>query len=243
MPATKRRNRPPAYVLGIDGCRGGWAAVKLGFAGETGAFIAPDFAGLMAEAGRAAEAIMVDMPIGLADAGRRQCEKLARQKLTPGRTSSVFPSPRRPMLAFATYAEANAWGKAQGCGLSKQAWMIAPKIREIDDAITPADQARLGEAHPEVAFTRLNGGRPCAHSKRTREGEAERLALLACGGIENAEDLFAELKAAHGGMIGRDDVYDACALALTARARIDGTAWRLTDGARDARGLVMEIWG
>ena len=48
------------------------------------------------------------------------------------------------MLDFETYGDANAWGKAQGPdgggGLSKQAWVITPKIREIDAIIAPADQ-------------------------------------------------------------------------------------------------------
>lgn len=188
---------------------------------------------------------IVDMPIGLADSGRRHCETLARQMLKPGRTSSVFTSPRRPMLAFASYADANAWGKAQQAkgGLSKQAWMIAPKIREIDAAIIPADQTRLGEGHPEVAFARLKGG-SCDHPKRTPQGQRERLLLLNRAGIANAEDIYLGLRADHGAKaIARDDVYDACVMALTAKARLDGEALRLSDDMRDARGLVMEIWG
>ncbi|MCK5744627.1 MAG: DUF429 domain-containing protein, partial [Oricola sp.] len=184
--------------------------------------------------------------IGLADAGRRGCEALARQILKPKRSSSVFTPPRRPMLAFARYEDANAWGKAQEPkgGLSKQAWMIAPKIREIDAAITPAHQARLCEGQPEIAFARLNAGAACAFPKRKKEGEDERRALLAAAGLPDAEEIYRTLRAGHGAAaVKRDDVYDACALALTAKARLDGTATHLADGARDARGLLMEIWG
>lgn len=238
---------PQDFVLGVDGCRAGWAVLRLNlYDNAVSGFLAPDFAGLLNGAGAGAAMIIVDMPIGLAERGRRGCEALARDRLKPGRTSSVFTPPRRPMLAFKTYVEANAWGKRQEAkgGLSKQAWMIAPKIREIDAAIAPADQARLGEGHPEIAFARLNAGRPCAHSKRKREGEAERRALLARAGVANAEEIYLTLRAAHGAAaVKRDDVYDACALALTAKARLEGTATRLTDGARDARGLIMEIWG
>lgn len=244
--ARKRRGafRSGAYVLGVDGCKAGWAAVRVNLCDNraTG-FIADHFAALMGETG--CEMLIVDMPIGLADEGRRVCEKEARQKLKPKRTSSVFTSPRRPMFDFETYEEANAWGKAQqqNGGLSKQAWMIAPKIREIDAAITPGDQQRIGEGHPEVAFARLNGG-PCLHPKRKPEGQAERRAILSAAGIANAEEIYQSLRADHGAKaIARDDVYDACVLALTARARLEGTAWRLGDGAHDRRGLVMEIWG
>lgn len=151
------------------------------------------------------------------------------------------------MLGFAAYEEANQWGKQQGPdgggGLSKQAWMITPKIREIDAVISPDDQDRLGEGHPEVAFTRLNDGEPCRFAKRTTEGKRERRALLSRNGLTSAHDLFRRLKQMHGSGVAEDDIYDACALALTARARLEGKAIRLSDDERDARGLVMEIWG
>lgn len=247
MPArektTKAGKDRGACVAGVDGCCAGWACVQINLCdGAASGFILERFDEVLK---LNAAMTIVDMPIGLAEAGQRHCETMARRKLTPGRTSSVFTSPRRPMLNFATYAEANAWGKAQQQrgGLSKQAWMIAPKIREIDDAIAPTDQARLGEGHPEVAFARLNGG-PCTHAKRKPEGQRERLVLLQRAGISNADDIYQALRAEQGAKaIARDDVYDACVMALTAKARIDGIAWRLSDDARDARGLVMEIWG
>ncbi|WP_165793680.1 DUF429 domain-containing protein [Hyphococcus luteus] len=244
---TRKRAGASEFVLGVDGCRAGWIVARLNLSGmSANGFIAMSFAEILNGAGAQAAMIMVDMPIGLADSGRRACEGLARRRLKPGRTSSVFTPPRRPMLNFDAYEEANAWGKRQEAkgGLSKQAWMIAPKIREVDAAITPADQARLGEAHPEVAFARLNDGRPCAHAKRRQEGEEERLALLTRAGFSDAEDIYQALRKEHGAKaVKRDDVYDACALALTAKARLEGKAVHLSDGARDARGLVMEIWG
>lgn len=194
---------------------------------------------------------MADMPIGLGDETARACETEARALLSPLRHASVFSPPRRGMLAFADYSAANAWGKAQakrltgaekGGGLSRQAWMLATKIREVDAFMTPARQARIAEAHPEVAFWRLNGGAPCAHAKRTAEGRAERNALLTANGLD-PDPLFADLRKAAGGGAGLDDWYDACALALTAKARLEGEAVRLGDDARDARGLAMEIWG
>ena len=246
MPATTKGNNAPKYVLGVDGCRAGWVAVRRSIDGDsTGAAIWPDFATLMREAATNAAMTIVDMPIGLADKERRTCEKLARQLLKPKRTPSVFSSPLRPMLNFATWEEANCWGKnlGPGMGLQKQAWAITPKIREIDDAITPQDQMRLGEGHPEIAFWRLNGGAPCDHPKRKPEGAKERRNLLARNGFANAEELFVKLKEIVGRGVARDDVYDACALALTAEARLIGMAQHLTDGSRDARGLLMEIWG
>jgi predicted RNase H-like nuclease len=236
-------------VIGVDGCRNGWVAAMLDRRSKVvNVAVAPDFAALLSRFQPTAAMIIVDMQIGLKDEGRRECERLARARLGRTRSSSVFPAPRRPMLSFSDYAAANAWGKTQGpgCGLTQQAWRILPKIREIDDAITPAHQARLGEGHPEVAFWRLNGSTPCAHRKRSSEGKRERLAILERNGLTGVDELVADARAqakAIGASAARDDVYDACALALTARARLEGRALRLSADERDARGLLMEIWG
>ncbi len=204
--------------------------------------IADSFRSILDGAGRKKASIVVDMPIGLADKGERTCEREARRRLGR-RRSSVFSSPLRPMLDFADYAAANHWGKENGRGLSKQAWMITPKIREIDAAIAPGDQPRIAEGHPELAFARI-GGAPCAHPKRTEDGARERRALLAERSID-APALCAMLRRLYPSktQFADDDVIDACVLTLTAEARLVGDAWRLGDGARDARGLLMEISG
>lgn len=147
------------------------------------------------------------------------------------------------MLAFDAYSEANAFGKTRGMGLSKQAWMITPKIRELDALMTPALQARIVEGHPELAFTRL-GGAPCACAKRNAEGQRERMQRLRLHGID-AASLLRAARARHPlkRHFADDDLFDALALMLTAQAFLDGAAWRMGDGARDARGLVMEICG
>lgn len=235
MKTAKRR------VAGVDGCRAGWAlALRDGSSAPFGIEIIDSFEAVVARAGPAAM-LIVDMPIGLAEGGRRICEREARALLGP-RRSSVFAAPRRPMLSFGTYAAANAWGKSLGPegggGLSKQAWHLMPKIREIDSLIDPADQDRIGEGHPEVAFARLNAG-PCAHPKRSPEGVRERMLILKRAGVADPAALIERA----GRAAKADDVLDALALCLTAAARLDGSAWRLGDGARDARGLVMEIWG
>ncbi|WP_375202649.1 DUF429 domain-containing protein [Hyphococcus sp.] len=248
MPATMkgkgRLSDAKRCVLGVDGCRAGWAVVSINlYDNSVSGWIVPSFTEVLNL--EKAAMMIVDMPIGLSDDSPRACETMARKLLSPLRHASVFSSPKRPMLSFTQYEEANAWGKRHcGKGLSKQAWMIAPKIREIDEVITAADQARLGEGHPEIAFTRLNDAKPCTYPKRKPEGQAERRALLTRAGLSQAEDIYQSLRTGHGDKaIGRDDVYDAAALALTAKARLEGKALRLGDEARDARGLVMEIWG
>lgn len=186
--------------------------------------------------------IAADMPIGLPELPGRECERMTRKRVGP-RRSSVFSAPLRGMLAFAAYEDANAYGKARGAGLSKQAWNITPKIRELDALVTPYLQSRLVEGHPELAFTRL-GGQACAHAKRTPDGKRERLRLLKKHGV-GAADLLRAARATYPSrrVFADDDLLDACALALTAEACLDGKAWRMGDGARDARGLLMEICG
>ncbi|MEQ8935326.1 MAG: DUF429 domain-containing protein, partial [Amphiplicatus sp.] len=70
-------------------------------------------------------------------------------------------------------------------------------------------------------------------------GREERLAILERHGVGELPELIA----AAGKAAKADDTLDAIALSLTAEARLMGEALRLTDEARDTRGLVMEIWG
>jgi predicted RNase H-like nuclease len=245
MPATSKGIAPRRHVLGVDGCAAGWlVATRFLASGEISVEIADTFRSLLDHVGGAAEAIIVDMPIGLADRPRmRACETQARRRIG-ARRSSVFPAPLRSMLRLETYAEANAFGKTLGAGLTKQAFALTPKIREIDDLMTPALQSRVAEGHPEVAFARLAGA-PCAYSKLVADGRAERRDLLRRNGVPAIDLLYKGLRERFPlkRMFAIDDLYDACALALTAEARIVSGAWRLGDGARDARGLVMEISG
>lgn len=242
MPSTATGIAAQPIVIGVDACRGGWLFAFRNLAdGAMAVAIADSFRSFLDGAGKSASVIIVDMPIGLADRPRgRACEREARRQLG-ARRSSVFCSPLRSMLSMTRYEEANAFGKALGAGLSKQAWHISPKIAELDSVMTPALQARIGEGHPELAFARLAGA-PCTHSKRSPDGVAERRKLLMNEGID-VDALHDALR--HGNpkkAFATDDLYDACALALVAEARFKGAAEALGDGARDARGLAMEIW-
>jgi predicted RNase H-like nuclease len=232
-------------LAGIDGCKGGWLSVT-GVLNNDGTLLVlkSEIHENWAAAAAEAEIIAVDMPIGLADKGRRGCDGLARKSLGPMR-SSVFAAPRRPMLQFDSYAEANAWGKAQGSvkecggGLSKQAWNITNKIKEIDAWIDADKQSFVKEAHPELAFLRLARGRRLAR-KKTREGIQQRVALLQDAGFPNFEQPISSLPRTQASV---DDLLDASVLLLTAQRIATKEALRLSeDGLRDARDLAMEIW-
>ena len=226
-------------VAGVDGCPAGWVAViwDLAVVGP-----AVEVAARWTELPLGAAALVaVDMPIGLAEAGPRGCDGDARKLLPRGRKSSVFPAPRRAMLACADWAEANALGKArEGRGLSHQAWNITAKIRELDAALTPADQDHIRETHPELVFHRLNEWQPVP-SKKTAVGREMRMRLLEAAGLDDPERL---LDAVPRSAAKPDDILDAAVCAVAARDMREGRGSRVpaTDPPRDARGLRMEIW-
>ena len=188
-------------------------------------------------------AIAVDMPIGLLDRpvpGGRTCDREARKLLGRGRASSVFTPPTRPGLSATAYADVPSFN---GTGMSKEAFNILQKIREIDEAIAVADQQRVFEAHPELAFATLNGT-PMRHSKKTAAGRGDRVRLLRRLFGSAFQDPV-RLRLEHGAAnVAFDDVVDAYVLALVADRIRRGSAVRLPTAKPpcDRRGLRMEIW-
>lgn len=236
-------------VVGVDGCPSGWVCVGLPAPGgcEDESSLSWDWSvharlpDLLSDRGDAA-LLVIDVPIGLTDGPPRPCDQAARRLLGP-RRASVFTPPMRGMLGLPSRAAATAYGQARraGGGLSAQTWNIVPKIEEADRTVSPERQACVREGHPEVAFARLAGG-PLPVPKRTLAGGALRRRVLTGAGL----DADALLRAVRGALprraVADDDVLDAAALALTARAVLAGGAIRL-GGERDATGRVMEILG
>src|SRR5205807_4188081 len=126
---------------------------------------------------RAADVVAIDIPIGLPEPGARACDVQARAAL--GRRGvTVFPAPVRAVLNCTTYAEARGvLAAAGGRSMSAQAFGIVPAVRQVDAAITPADEARVVEAHPELAFVLMGNG-VALPGKRTVEGAALRVQRL-----------------------------------------------------------------
>lgn len=194
-------------VLGVDGARSGWVGVRW-----DGTTASPCFDRSLADLCRAAgpvEVVAVDMPIGLEPEGTRKCDSAVRPLLGP-RRSSLFAPPALGALDLDDYATANAWTKQHlGHGLSKQAWMLAPKIREVR-ALDATGAHDLRETFPELSFRAMNDGRPLSHHKRTWTGMATRLALLTSHGLTIGADVGA------AGDVAADDMIDAAALAWSA---------------------------
>ncbi|HTS39028.1 MAG TPA: DUF429 domain-containing protein [Xanthobacteraceae bacterium] len=238
------------WLAGVDGCPAGWmvAFIRTGEA-EVRLRIVARFNEIFS-AVEAPAIIAVDMPIGLperAGKGGRAAENAVRP-LLGARQSSVFSVPARGAIYATDYRAACRLALAASDPprkVSKQLFNIAPKIREVDEALRaePGFVARVFEVHPEVAFWRLNGGRALTQPKKVKSrpyapGLVLRRELLRAAGLpKDAVD------AAPPDGAGADDLIDALACAAVARRIHAGAAKPFPDPPeRDKFGLPMAIW-
>ena len=235
--------RDARYLVGVDGCRGGWVAVLAETSHPDRLCAVEVFDHILPILERvrsgAFATVALDMPMGLAASGPRRCDVETRARLGH-RSSSVFATPARPLLGCTTHRHAVELGRAlDGRGISIQAFNLLPKIAQLDEAIgEPPDPVVLEhvvEAHPESAFAEL-AGRPLRTRKRTAEGRQARLELLSSVFSEGI-DL---LERRHRGAAG-DDVLDAAILVRTAHRIITGSASILGGGEIDERGIPMRV--
>ncbi len=131
------------YLVGVNGCPGGWLAVEYGSStGEFSPCVHTSFSELLASYPDAA-CIAVDIPIGLGEGSPRRCDIEARRVLGP-RRSSVFPAPDRRLIHVPTYPEASVLSRSlYGKGISKQGFAIYPKVAEVDYVMTPQLQQHV----------------------------------------------------------------------------------------------------
>ena len=229
-------------IAGVDGCPKGWAIATAIVAGGTladlrvGMVETLDHTITGVRDGTLA-ALAIDMPIGLINEHPRTADVDARKLLGP-RRSSVFPTPVLATLDAHDYDDARDRSRA-ACGkaLSKQAWNLMPKIRELDALIAADDQPAIAEAHPECAFLRLQGDVPLDHAKSTAEGRALRIELLRASGRFDAGELDRALASRVAPIV---DLLDAIALTVTASHMTNSTDRRLGDQI-DPHGRRAEI--
>ena len=238
------------WLAGVDGCRHGWVAAFVRPSGdEIVVRVVPTFADVL-NAREQPAIVTVDMPIGLPErigpTGRGP--EAAVRPLLGMRQSSVFSVPSRPAIYAHDYGAAcriAAETSDPPRKVSKQLFMIAPKIREVDGVLR-ADQgaaARVREVHPEVAFWRLNGERALEEPKKVKSrpyepGLALRRRLLVAAGVPRVvADAAPPVGAA------ADDLIDALACAVIARRVHAGRAQPFPQHyGRDAFGLPIAIW-
>jgi predicted RNase H-like nuclease len=228
--------------VGVDACRKGWFAVALDRKGNwnIGMFKTIDD---LWNAFHNASLILIDIPIGLPDSGKRRCDTETR-KILNRRASCVFPVPCRQALHARTYRQACRINQqVLGVKLTIQTWNISAKILEVDRFLRNNKQARrrFRESHPELCFWSLAGGHPMAYSKKKPRGFSERSLLLlkiypeSKAIIDNALERFMRKD------LARDDILDALALAVCASLPLSSIRTVPPNPPTDKMGLPMEI--
>ena len=233
-----------SVVVGVDGCKTGWLCIAKDF--DTGLITSAVYnkAQSLLQQEPEPSIIAVDIPIGLTEAGPRQCDIEARKLLGFPRQSSVFPAPIRPALKARTRKEADEIRRAvEGLGVPAQSFGIYNKVFEFDGILTlqPHLQERVKEVHPEVCFWACNDKQAMLYSKKSANGRAERNKLVANQfGAKVVEETRAKYPVK---CVSHDDIYDAFAALWTAERIFNGKARVIPDPPpHDAVGLRMEIW-
>jgi len=237
------------WLAGVDGCPVGWiVALVRPAADEVRIDVVPRFADVLSGASPAI--VAVDIPIGLPERhghGGRAAENAVRP-LLGARQSSVFSVPSRVAIEALDYAQACSIAFATSDPprrMSKQLFMIAPKIREVDAMLraNAALRATVFEVHPELAFWRLNSERALSEPKKVKgkcyePGLALRRRLLVAAGLPSAVVDGPPPRGA-----GPDDLLDALACATTARRLHAGAAQSFpASPPRGAFDLPMASW-
>jgi predicted RNase H-like nuclease len=221
-------------ALGLDGFSRGWVAVGIDGDRRTISFHADIANALRCPFDRAG----IDIPIGMTDDGARDCDRLARDRLRP-HGSRVFTGARRWLWQqFDDPDSANAEALRRGqTRVSRQLWHIGRKIMEVDAFVRAHRAHDVREVHPELVFLRLNGDKPLPR-KKSEQGDALRRSLLRRAGFRDIERWLTEVRIGTGAK--RDDVLDACAVAVAA-CNPQGSVPSGTP-PRDACDLPMQIW-
>ena len=219
-------------ALGLDGFSKGWVAVLLDGDLQTIAFH-PHISDALSES---FDRTGIDIPIGMADDGERSCDLLARDKLRP-HTSRVFTGARRWIWQdFSDCDEANEECVRRGQKrVSRQLWHLGPKIMQVDAFLRAHRSLDVREVHPELVFLRLNANKPLP-SKKSGEGDSLRRKLLKRSGFRDIDQWLTKTRIGTGAK--RDDVLDACAVAIAARE----PAGSVGSPPPDSHGLPMQIW-
>jgi predicted RNase H-like nuclease len=224
----------PTQISGVDGCKAGWTAVttaaKAFDKAEVKVFMS--VAALISELAPRA-IIAIDMPIGLPERaikGGREPDWAAREFLGSQR-ASVFPVPSRRAVYACALGYAAVTAIAQDTSdpprkPSRQVLGITPRIRQIDEFLRqePALRERVFEVHPEVSLMVMNNDEPLPERKKVKgrinpHGMQLRKELLRKEGFLLS---FLDQNPPRGA--GRDDFYDACACAWSARRILHGNA-------------------
>ena len=225
------------WVAGVDGAQKGWlvAYLPLGHGSEAYLTRYETFQRVktsVLELG--CSTVGVDMPIGLQLTGARQSDIEARKRLG-SRRSTLFPTPSAIVLDATSYEDALKRSRDQtGKGISIQTWNLIPQIREVRNAVQPADSNTYIECHPESSFVALVEN-PLV-SKKTPEGIQQRITALR-NIVPDIDKIVEQLPK----KCKIDDALDAFAAAWSARRFSQGEAIILGGDKYDEQGYPLRL--
>ena len=182
--ATKRHGPGPELpyrpLAGVVPCPGGWLALTGKLHGITlsvdGAEVLETLKEVLEHQPRF-DLIALAAPVGLpskATPGGRACDRDARTLLGWPRAGAIMSAPPRTILKARTYEAA----RRKHPTLSPVEYAQLEHVAEVAATLLPFHQRTVSEVHPELSFFQLNRDRPLRYAKHSREGRAERRALL-----------------------------------------------------------------
>ena len=231
-------------AVGVDGCKLGWFYYrrdKTSISYDTATSLEKLVTSLPSNS-----RIFIDIPIGLNDGGalERDCDKLARKSLGSPRASSVFPAPAFTVLAARSFEDAKRISvNSIGRMLSRQAYAITPKIREVNYhlAKNPNNNIYIREIHPELCFWGLNGRQAMKFSKKKSAGFEERMQVLGRF-LPNIEEIVSgPLLSYRRSEVAKDDILDSLVALVVASTSDDQLRTIPTNPQVDSRGIPMEM--
>lgn len=228
------------FAVGIDWMKPVWVAAEI--RGGEITIRKLDHISEIEDHYRAADAVLIDIPIGLPENAAQDAarpDREARRLLPQNRKPSIFPVPCRQAVSIEDYAGASAENeRILGRKLTSQSHGFSNMIRQVDEFLArhAGWKNRLAESHPEVAFQFLNDGKGLQYSKHSEEGLQERISILKGCGIDPGPVLADFRQKQH------EDVLDALCLAATAKLGCERGFRTLPEKpASDSRGLKMRM--
>lgn len=216
-----------SYV-GVDWAGGLWLVVATG--DDVTVTTEPSILNVWTEHGTEADAMLVDIPIGLPEEGYRACDRTAAEFLDD-RSSAVFSIPCRDAVQAECYEEAR---EACGGSLGSQSWWLFPRILEVDVFLQTVDSAKetVYESHPEVCFAAYEGA--ALSSKGTDSGLDTRMEVLEAVNEELHDEVETVLDDREDGAAWHDRISTTRLDDVVAAAVLAATAEELNLGQRHA---------
>lgn len=239
--------------VGVDGCSAGWFAVFLAAENEKSCKwkveLFPEFSFLInflkKEYGQVDFLILIDIPIGLKAGGSgERLSDLGAREILKSRKSSIFSVPCREAVYMENYEKACKVNKElAGKSISKQAWNIVPKIRDVDSFLVENRilREKVKEVAPEICFQSFTGS-PMKSSKKKVDGFLERIKALREVCLFTDAIVEAAISKYRRKEVAKDDILDALAAAITAKMGYeDGFEYVPCNPETDIEGLNIQM--